>query len=227
MPRSLVTLQPTDKEAQSRRTRSGRRFEKNLHYIINHILNPHDIYARSIPELRRAAKVDPELNRIYEYAKLPFQHPCDQNYQMILPETDLMIFSLKKDHEGTVTTRILLATLSSKVSLHGRETESLFWAKALANHPGRFLFATEDSDAELGTCGKPKRARRLLESIMHRTYLANTYPTTDEPELEQDISKFFESFRKSEASGFQTQETRVFDNKRIEGMSLRKAKTFG
>ena len=215
----------SDNEAQLLRNVAGKQFEGMVARAINEILNREGIFAASLKQLNDLIRRDPAFGQVLEFAKTPVRNPCDQNYQMMLPDTDVLVYYVQKDHAGFVRKRYHLATVSCKVSFHGRETESTFWAKVLGNHGSKFYLATEDKFGELGACEDGKKVRRLVESYMDFTYLMNQYgsPTNS---LEKDIAKFYDLFENSKRSSYQRQNTRIFDSRRAEGKYCKRVRPF-
>ncbi|MGI0080502.1 MAG: BsaWI family type II restriction enzyme [Nitrososphaerales archaeon] len=220
-----MTLPISDKEAQALRQSVGSQFEKNVAYIISDLLNNEGIYAISLKELQALAKKDKDFQQVLEFAKLPIRSPCDQRYEMVLPDTDVIVYSVQKDHAGNVLKRFHLATVSCKVSFHARQTESTFWALALRDHGTKFVLATEDKDDELKTCEMGNKTRRLLESYMNGVYMIKQYGNKQD-ELMKDIGRFYELFQRSKPSGYQRQDTKVFDEGRPQDRYCRQVRAF-
>ena len=215
----------SDKKAQSLRALSGAEFEGRVAYVLNQFLNREDIYAVSLKELKRLIKTNQKLVEILEYAKLPIRNPCEQKYEMVLPDTDVIVYYKRKDHSGNVEKNFQLATVSCKVSFHGRETESTFWAHALRDHGAKFVFATEDKFNELKTCENGNKARRLLESYMDSVYLMSRYGGSEDKLLE-DINRFHYAFENSKSVGYQRQNTRIFDVERKDSAYCKQVRPF-
>jgi hypothetical protein len=215
----------SDNEAQLLRNVAGKQFEGIVARAINEILNREGIYAVSLKQLGDLIRHDSSFRQVLEFAKTPVHNPCDQSYRMMLPDTDVLIYYVEKDHAGFVRKRYHLATVSCKVSFHGRETQSTFWAKVLGNHGSKFYLATEDKFGELGTCEKGKKVRRLVESYMDCTYLMNQY-RSPRNSLEKDIASFYNIFENSKRTGFQRQDTRIFDSRRAEGKYCKRVRPF-
>lgn len=97
-----MTLPTTDKEAQSLRVNAGKEFEKKVAFIITDLLIRENIYASSLKDLKDAVRRDPDLNQVLEFAKFPLRSPCTQNYEMILPDSDVIVYYTQKDHDGKV-----------------------------------------------------------------------------------------------------------------------------
>ncbi|MBI4258788.1 MAG: hypothetical protein HY619_07520 [Thaumarchaeota archaeon] len=215
----------TDNEAQSLRTTVGRRFEGYVTRAINGTLNREEIYAVNLKQLNDLIRRDSSFKEVLEFAKMPMQNPCDQRYDMMLPDTDVLVYYGQRDGAGFVKKRCHLATISCKVSFHGRETESTFWAKALRNHGAKFFLATEDKFNELKTCENGNKVRRLVESFMDSTYLMNQYESSSNS-LEKDVAKFFEILEDSKQTGYQRQSTRIFDSRRNENGYCKRVRPF-
>lgn len=215
----------SDNEAQLLRNVAGKQFEGIVARAINEILNREGIFAVSLKQLNDLIKRDSSFRQVLEFAKTPVSNPCDQSYQMMLPDTDVLVYYAQKDHAGFVTKRYHLATVSCKVSFHGRETESTFWAKVLRNHGSKFYLATEDKFGELGTCENGNKVRRLVESYMDSTYLMSQYRSPANS-LAKDIARFYDVFENSKKSGCQRQDTRIFDSKRAGGKYCKRVRPF-
>jgi hypothetical protein len=209
-----VKASKSNAEAQSLRAVAGKQFEGIVSKAVNDILNREDIYAVSLKGLNQLIKHDPEFKEVLEFAKAPVPHPCQQGYEMMLPDTDVVVYYGQKDH-----------TISCKVSFHARQTESTFWAKVLKNHGSKFYLATEDKSKELGTCDEGRKARRLLEAYMDSTYLMSQYAKNMKG-FEEDIGKFYEVFEDSKRSGYESQNTRIFDSKRPTDAYCKKVRPF-
>lgn len=218
-------LSKTDNEAQSLRTITGRTFEGIVTRAINATLNREEIYAVSLKQLKDLIKKDQSFKEVLEFAKTPVPNPCEQRFEMMLPDTDVLVYYGQKDHAGSVSKRFHLATVSCKVSFHGRETESTFWAKVLRNHGAKFFLATEDKFGELGTCENGNKVRRLVESYMDSAYLMKQYEGSTNS-LEKDVALFFKVFDNSKRSGYQRQNTRIFDSKRKEDSYCKRVRPF-
>ena len=156
---------------------------------------------------------------------MPMHIPCDQRYDMMLPDTDVLVYYGQKDGNGLVKKRYHLATVSCKVSFHGRETESTFWAKVLRNHGAKFYLATEDKFGELATCENGKKVRRLVECFMDSIYLMKQYHGSSNT-LEKEIALFFDVLENSKRSGYQRQDSMIFENKRKEGSYCKLVRPF-
>ena len=222
-----MTLPTTDKEAQSLRVNAGAEFEKNVAYIITDLLIHENIYASSLKNLKDAVKREPGLNQVLEFAKFPLRSPCTHSYEMILPDSDVIVYYVQKDHAGQVKKRFHLATISCKVSFHARETESAFWALALKDHGSKFVLATEDKFDELKTCEMGNKARRVLEHYMDGIYLMRHYSGADSTKaLSKDISRFHEVFEKSKPSGYKRQNSAVFDEGRKSARYCKQVRPF-
>lgn len=212
-------------EAQSLRAVAGKQFEGIVTKAVNDILNREDIYAVSLKGLNDLIIHDPEFKEVLEFAKAPVPHPCQQGYEMMLPDTDVVVYYGQKDHTGRVTKRYHLATISCKVSFHARQTESTFWAKVLKNHGSKFYLVTEDKSKELGTCDAGNKTRRLLEAYMDSTYLMSQYAKYMNG-FEEDIGEFYDIFEDSKRSGYQRQNTRIFDSKRSTDAYCKRVRPF-
>lgn len=217
----MTTKNPTepdrsDKEAQSIRSTTGRDFEGFVARAINGTLNSEEIYAVNLKQLRDLIKRDDTFKQILEFAKMPMPIICDQRYEMILPDTDVIVYYGQKNGRGEIRKRHHIATISCKVSFHGRETESTFWAKALRDHGAKFYLATEDKFGELGTCANGNKTRRLLETYMDSIYLMKQYKGASNT-LESDIASFFEILENSKRSGYERQNSKIFEAARKEG----------
>lgn len=220
-----MALPISDKEAQSLRVLAGRQFENNVAYIITDLLNSENIYAVSLKELKERVKHEQGLNQVLEFAKLPLPSRCTQTYEMVLPDTDVLVYYVQKDHSGNVKKRFHLATISCKVSFRARETESTFWALALRDHASKFVLATEDKFDELKKCEMGNKTRRLLESYMASIYLVKRYENR-KTDLIDDIGKFYEVFQRSKQAGFTRQGSTIFDEGRKSGRYCRQVRPF-
>ena len=210
-----LTLPISDKEAQSLRVVGGSEFEANVAKIVTDLLLSEGIYATSLKGLKLSVKKDPDLNQVLEFAKVPLRSPCNQSYEMVLPDSDVIVYYIQKDREGKVKKRFHLATISCKVSFHARETESAFWAKVLKNgHGAKFVLATEDKFDELKTCEMGNKARRVLEAYMDGIYMMKSYGGKSKNNLDSDLGRFYEIFQKSKQTGFKRQKSDVFDEGR-------------
>lgn len=220
-----MTLPISDKEAQSLRISTGTQFEKNVAYVITDLLISENIYATSLKNLRDSVVREPGLNQVLEFAKLPLRSPCRQTYEMVLPDSDVIVYYVQKDHSGNVKKRFHLATVSCKVSFHARETESAFWALALRDHGSKFVMATEDKFDELKTCDTGKKARRVLESYMDGVYMMKQYGNRKN-DLVKDIARFYEVFQKSKHSAYARQGSAIFDEGRKSGRYCKQVRPF-
>jgi hypothetical protein len=220
-----LTLPISDKEAQSLRISTGTQFEKNVAYVITDLLISENIYATSLKNLKESVVREPGLNQVLEFAKLPLRSPCRQTYEMVLPDSDVIVYYVQKDHSGNVKKRFHLATISCKVSFHARETESAFWASALRNHGSKFVLATEDKFDELKTCEMGNKARRVLESYMDGIYMMKQYGNRKN-DLIKDIARFYEVFQKSKQSGYVRQGSTIFDEGRKQGRYCKQVRPF-
>ncbi len=210
-----------DREAvarhQSKKAKVGRKLEENVKFILNNILNKESIYIFSIKEIESGKSID-EPEKIIDFIKVRFPSDCDQQYRVDLPDTDLVVMYKKEDHVTEESKWIVLAIVSCKVSLHGRETESTFWAMTLQHHPMRMVFVTEDKDryekkTELGTCEKPTAARRRLETFMDRVYIIKEYGNGHgHNNIANDVAEFYNVFDKVQATGYRSPETTIFDD---------------
>ena len=67
-----------------------------------------------------------EPEKIVDFIKVRFPSDCDQQYRVDMPDTDLVVLYKKEDHTTQESKWIVLAIISCKVSLHGRETDLHF-----------------------------------------------------------------------------------------------------
>ncbi len=212
-----ITANVSDVDAQRLRQHAGKVLEQNVAFIITQLLQREDIYAVSLKELIELSKREEAFRQVLEFAKMPLRCPCDQTFVSILPDTDVIVYYTQKDHQGHVLKRYHLATISCKVSFHGRHTESTFWASQMKGGLGaKFVLVTEDKKkpaGELGICDKGNQTRRLLEHYMDSIYTINQYEGRAN-QLSRDIGDFYRVFEDSKQSGYLRQNTRIFDNKR-------------
>lgn len=184
-----------DSQAQSLRSSEGHRLENVVAYILNTLLNKHNIYivegtADALKKLINDKKV---VKQIIDYNKLPVKRPCDQKQLEDYPDTDLFIL-IKTENQWRV-----LGIINCKLSFHSRHTMVTFWGLAIRIGSNiKYVCVTEDKDqyhptrsrSELGkSCRESTAARRLLESFIDRIYIIKPYEE-DGSKLKNDIQKF-------------------------------------
>ena len=126
---------------------------------------------------------------------------------MMLPDTDVVVYYGRRPY-GRVTKRYHLATISCKLYFHPNNL--------LGNGCDvrrKVYLVTEDKSKELGTCDAGNKTRRLLEAYMDSTYLMSQYAKNMNG-FEEDIGKFYDIFEDSKRTGYERQNTRIFDSKR-------------
>lgn len=150
-------------ESQSRRSKSGYAFEKEIFdYLTKEIgLNP------KIKLLR------PRTQVYLPGSKRPQELSCMQintTYGSIIGDTDIVIYHTKR--------AIPLMLVSCKTSIRERLTQSLFHLYLYRKkHPDiKLFFVTKDNDLEFGTIDKPNKNRILVES--EGVYCYSTNPLT-------------------------------------------------
>jgi len=211
-----------DKTAESDRQRLvaevGRKLEANVRYILNEILNKKGIWAFTVSDIMRWAKVDSSFRNLAEYIKVPVKNSCTQQQIMTLPDTDILAVYKQEDKVTKTVVWHPLCIVSCKVSFHGRETESLFWAAMTRDSKIRFVLVTEDANryrakpnTELKTCDTASKPRRLLECFLDRTYIIKKYDKVSNG-IVKDINTFYPVFEKAEAQNYRGIDSKVFDD---------------
>lgn len=207
-------LPASDSEAQSLRSISGQSLERSVAKIVTEILgSPENIYASVLKDIEQLAKTKPEYEELLEYARTPIRSPCNQNYVMTLPDTDIIAYYHHKDFSGKVLKRVHLATLSCKVSFKGRYTQAAFWGSILKSNDRKYVCVTCDKFDELGICSEGgTKARRILENFVDGVYLIKDYEN-NQNDMIYDMGRFYEIFQNSK---FSKSDSLAFDQKRNE-----------
>ncbi|MBI2862082.1 MAG: hypothetical protein HYX89_04610 [Chloroflexi bacterium] len=138
-------------------------------FVVNHIndrLASKGILASTEQSLHRLPV--PDFERVTEFLSLPARRRCQQSPLGLWPDTDVIVLTMNSQGPWQV-----IAIISCKTSLRERWQESTFWALATRDLGIKYAFVTEDPELELGTCERPRRARRALEAYMDRTYSMN------------------------------------------------------
>jgi len=192
LPLPLPSL--TDSAAQAKRARGGRAFETIIMTVLTRFLERDGIVVvTGKPKALLDVIEDPaNVDEIVSYTRLPVKRRCTQTQLEDYPDSDL--FALVRPHHPTNPWR-LLAIINCKVDFHSRETEAAFWGLSVRTSSYiKYVCVTEDRDiysvgrSELGaSCGKSRKARRLLESYTDRLYLCKRYSGIGDPTLGTDI----------------------------------------
>lgn len=211
---SLEDFTGSDSEAQYQRWESGKSLENTTAKIIADVLGPHEnIYASTLGDLRRLGKTNKEYEEILAYAETPIRSPCNQNFNMELPDTDVLVYYIHRDFSGKPQRYIHLATISCKVSFHGRYTEPAFWGAILKSNDRKYLVVAEDNERELSTCEKNIKTRRVLEHFTDGVYLIKQYEERRN-DIFADESKFFEIYQSNQGNPRSKRDNFVFDQPR-------------
>ncbi len=200
-----------DSQAQSLRSSEGQRLENVVAYILNTLLNKHNIYIvqGTAEGLKKLINDNVVVKQIIDYNKLPVKRPCDQKQLEDYPDTDLFTI-VKTKNQWRV-----LGIINCKLSFHSRHTMVTFWGLAIRIGSNiKYVCVTEDKDqyhptrprSELGkSCQQSTAARRLLESFIDRIYIIKPYEE-NASELKSDIENFSTNFLKQKKGQF------CFDN---------------
>lgn len=204
---------------QRRVQQIGAQLEGNVQSAINSILNAKDIYAHKPSEINRMARTDDQLRGLLVYCMMPLPHPCGGDFQLQLPDTDLIV-ALRQVLPNGLHEWKPLTIVSCKASFHARETEATFWSRLNRERSVRNVLVTEDSDryqargpkTELKSCGpQASKTRRLLEAYMDRVYIIKKYSVAGY-DLAQDINRFRPAFQRAEAQHYTGIGSHIFDD---------------
>jgi hypothetical protein len=138
----------TQSSHQSKASKSGRRFEDEIYQLlVDQITDP------EVSILRPRTQVyKPNTKKSgRRYACLTLHTTIGS----IIGDTDIVIFNKKKKEP--------LVIISCKTSLHGRITESLYYARLYRERYPQLpqFFVTSDNHIEFGSEAKPRKSRVL------------------------------------------------------------------
>lgn len=158
-----MTTVETQSGHQSKASKSGKKFEDEVYQLlIDNIDNPKVAILR--PRTHVYKPDERKTGRRYACLTL------HTNIGSIIGDTDIVIFSKQK--------KVPLAIISCKTSLHGRITESLYYARLYREKYGQLpnFFVTSDNDKEFGSEEKPRKSRVL--ATYENIFVYSWNPTT-------------------------------------------------
>lgn len=143
-----MTAVETQSSHQSKASKSGKAFEDEIYeLLVREIQSPKLSIHRPRTHVYKPHVKSPRRR----YACLTLHTPIGS----IIGDTDIVIFNKEKKEP--------LVIISCKTSLHGRITESLYYARLYREKYGQLpqFFVTRDNHREFGSEEKPRKSRVL------------------------------------------------------------------